>query len=81
MRAGAQIHKISLPVKTDYRILRQILYQCDLIILLFLFHQGKRFFPGKSKPLQLEAFLYNLFISFSIAAKSSLEIGLLKSKS
>ena len=60
MRAGAQIHKIPLPVKTDYRILRQILYQCDLIILLFLFHQGKRFFPGKSKPLQLEAFLYNL---------------------
>ncbi len=46
MRAGAEIHKLSLIIERNLRILRQILDQLKFVILATAAHEINRFLPG-----------------------------------
>ena len=63
MRARAQIHELSLAVKADHRVLRQILDQLHLIVLVSLLHEGDRLIAGKRKALQRQTLLHD-FLHF-----------------
>ena len=60
MRAGAQVHEVTLTVKRNLRVLGQIPYQLRLIRLLFVLHELDRFRPRQGKFIQLDALFDDL---------------------
>ena len=60
MRAGAEIDEVTLPVKGDDRILRQVVDQLDLVRLLALLHELDRLVARKLEALQTQLLLADL---------------------
>ena len=61
MRAGAQIHKLSLLVKADLLSLRKVLDKLHLIWFIFFFKISDGFIPGLGKAGDGKGFLDNFF--------------------